>query len=81
MDSFEEEGEWLWTDTLMRTYFSGGKDALYKKSSFITPLKAEHQNSHSSLRFSIDSPSLQRDGVTLTIRLEEQEWKELSRYF
>ncbi|EDP74655.1 hypothetical protein [Hydrogenivirga sp. 128-5-R1-1] len=31
MDSFEEEGEWLWTDTLMRSYFSDRKDALYKK--------------------------------------------------
>ena len=31
MDSLEEEGEWLWTDTLMKSYFSDRKDALYKK--------------------------------------------------
>ncbi len=31
MDNLEKEGDWLWTDTLMRTYFSGGKDTFYKK--------------------------------------------------
>ncbi len=31
MDILEKEGDWLWTDTLMRTYFSGRKDTFYKK--------------------------------------------------
>ena len=31
MDILEEEGDWLWTDTLVRTYFSGRKDTFYKR--------------------------------------------------